>query len=244
MHAVRSLLALSLFACTSAHAGNFNVMPTRVHLDDARSSRLVTIRNDSDEPLRFEVTAEAWADSPDGKMLLEPTDDLVVFPSLLTIEPGEARRLRIGTKSAPGSQEVTYRVFVSELPDLVEGAPGIKVLTRMSLPVFVAPTKALRMGEVSSVQVDGTELAVEVANDGNVHFRVGQVQMVALDADGKQRFAASERGWYVLAGARRVFRMTLPEAICDTSDSIRLRVETERENWDSTVALGPEVCSR
>ena len=245
MHAlVRPVLALlTLAASPAAFAGNFQVSPTRVILDEDHHAVLVTVQNRSSVPLRFEVTAEAWREGLNGETLLEPTTDLVVFPSLLTVGPNSSRRLRIGTSTKATSKELTYRVFVTELPPLRRHAPeGVSVLTRMGIPVFIEPRHQVKQVDVAGVSVDGNTLSVSVENNGNVHARVAEV-VVRGRENGKQTFTASTRGWYVLADSRRLFQLDLPIYACDEASEIEVTLDTHLGPWEGTVPLAPETCT-
>ena len=90
-----------------AAASNFNVNPTQVFLSSKATSALVTVRNDSTDQLRFQLSVFAWDQSPSGELVLTPTDDIVFFPSLLTLGPNEERRVRVGRVTAPGEKEKT-----------------------------------------------------------------------------------------------------------------------------------------
>jgi P pilus assembly chaperone PapD len=62
-----------------AHAATFTVEPTQITLSGRTTSVLLTLRNESTEALRFELSAFKWAQSPAGEMQLEATEDVVFF---------------------------------------------------------------------------------------------------------------------------------------------------------------------
>ena len=106
----------ALLVGASASAATFSVNPTQIYLSGRTTSALLTLRNDSTETLRFQLSAFAWNQSATGEILLEPTQDVVFFPALLTLKQGEERRIRVGSTVSPGAIEKTYRIFVEELP--------------------------------------------------------------------------------------------------------------------------------
>src|SRR5206468_4339846 len=136
-------LALGLLLCLAARASatSFTVTPIQVVLATSTSSTLLTVANQSADTLRLEVSAFAWDQAPDGEMQLTATEDVLFFPSLLTLGPGERRNVRVGAATAAAASEKTYRIFVEELPPPEGGstAPkksGVRILTRMGIPVF------------------------------------------------------------------------------------------------------------
>jgi len=137
---------LALGLASGAAATTYSVSPTRVVLTTAMRSQLVTIKNESDRPLRFQLSMMAWSQDPAGAMQLAPTEDVVYFPSLLTLEKGEERKVRVGTAVPAGSVERSYRLFIEELPpaERPDQSGVVRILTRTSIPSSFSPPSPLR----------------------------------------------------------------------------------------------------
>ena len=110
------VIAAGLALSQAAAAATFTVNPTQVFLNRTTRSALVTIKNETDKPVRFQLTMMAWTQDPGGQMQLAPTSDVVFFPSLLTLNGREERRVRVGAEVPAGPVEKTYRLFIEELP--------------------------------------------------------------------------------------------------------------------------------
>ena len=154
----------------NAHAATFTVEPTQIMLSGRTTSVLLTLRNESTEALRFELSAFTWAQSPSGEMQLEATEDVVFFPSLLTVAPGESRRVRVGSATSSAAREKSYRIFVEELPPANRQGTGVRVLTKMGIPIFVAPSKEVAAATLSGLDLQNGALRFTLTNDGTVHF--------------------------------------------------------------------------
>jgi len=113
---MRTLSRLALFAALwagSALAAGVRVSPILVELTKSQSNAIVSLRNDNDSPVRYEVSAVSWSQDDAGQMKLVPTKDLIVFPQLLTLKAGEERNVRVGvTGEKFGTLEKSYRIFV------------------------------------------------------------------------------------------------------------------------------------
>src|ERR1700722_20328393 len=107
---------VSLAAEPRAWAASFEVSPVALSLSAATTTGIVDVTNLSKDPVRLQVTGFAWRQGPDGEIQLGPTDELTFFPALVSLKPGEDRKIRVGVKAAPGLLEKTYRIFVEELP--------------------------------------------------------------------------------------------------------------------------------
>src|SRR6266513_6406857 len=137
------VLGLVLQAGTLA-ASAFQVTPVRVTFSGP-SSTLLTLKNESDQPLRFQISSFVWSQDPKGAMQLGPTEDIVFFPALLSLNPGEERKVRVAATVAATDVEKTYRIFFEELPPLVKpenAGAQVRILTKMGIPIFVSPGKA------------------------------------------------------------------------------------------------------
>lgn len=236
------LAALSSLTLGSlpAFAGQFTVSPTRVALDEAQQSALVVLTNTGVEPVRFQVTATAWSQDGVQDTMETGTDDLVIFPSLLTLGPGESRRLRVGAATGFGATEGAYRVFVNELPPL-DGSNqvGVKVLTRASIPVFLAPEQATRSPEIVGVTLADGRLSLGIANEGNAHFKLDTVEVSAETADGVPVYTDTERGWYVLSGNTRPYLFELPAAACAQVAQLKVTANVQGSAIEEVFPLAP-----
>ncbi|MEP7124648.1 MAG: fimbria/pilus periplasmic chaperone [Byssovorax sp.] len=238
-------LSFALLQGAPAWAASFEVNPVRVALSSTTSSGLIAVHNLSTEPLRFQAVAYAWTQGPAGDMQLAPTDDVVVFPTMFTIKPGELRNMRIGTVTQPTATEKTYRVFVDELPPLQTQLTSttIRVLTRMAIPVFVGLPTSKPVPRVDGLSVQQGKLAFALRNLGSAFFMARHVRVAGLATDGSTVFTHDLPAWYVLAGGLRAYDDALPDGACS---AVRLTVDVETETTavHSSVALSPGACAR
>ena len=154
----------SLCLPAGAGASTFTVDPTQVFLTAKASSRMLTLRNQSDHPLRFQLTVFGWSQNERGEMDLVPTQDIVFFPTLLTLAPDEERKVRIGVATEFGATEKTYRIFVEELPPLVQPEEGgVTVLTKMGIPIFLRPARAEARADIGALALNDHKLSLRPA---------------------------------------------------------------------------------
>jgi fimbrial chaperone protein len=209
----------------AATAATFTVDPTQIFLSGRTGSVLLTLRNESDETLQFQLSVFAWGQSPSGEMQLEATEDIVFFPTLLTLKPKETRRVRVAGATAQAMSEKTYRIFVEELPPTANTASsGVRVLTKMGIPIFVRPVKEVATATLNDLRQQDGALRFTLANAGTVHV-VPQSIKVRGFAGSNTAFDRELEGWYVLAGGRREFDMAFPKNACAQVTSIVVDIQ-------------------
>ncbi len=209
-----------------ASAATFTVNPTQIFLSGKTTTALLTLRNDSDETLRFQLTAFGWQQTPAGELTLTPTQDVVFFPALLTLAPKEERRIRVGATVPAAAQERTYRIFVEELPSADgQQANAVRVLTKMGIPIFIRPAKEVATADLSGLATAKGSFNFTLANRGSVHFVPQRVAVRASSASGERLFEEELKGWYILAGGRRDFTVAIPADACARVASVTVEVE-------------------
>jgi len=219
--------ALALLAVSaSASAATFTVNPTQIFLSGKTTTALLTLRNESDETLRFQLSAFGWQQSPTGEMALTPTQDVVFFPALLTLGPKEERRIRVGSTVPAAAQERTYRIFVEELPSAAgQKENAVRVLTKMGIPIFIRPAKETATADLRDLALRDGALQFVLDNRGTVHFVPEKVVVRAAGASGERLHEEELKAWYILAGGRRDFAAVIPPAACANVTSLTVEVE-------------------
>jgi fimbrial chaperone protein len=175
------------------------------------------VRNESDQAVRLQLSAFAWAQSLEGEMQLQPTEDVIFFPALLTLEPGQERAVRVGTSAAYGAVEKSYRLFLEELPPqkrAVDEGSAVHVLTKMGIPVFLQPQSVRAQAEFRDVGLTGATLGFVLENGGTVHFVPDLVRVVGLGSTGDTLIDRQLQSWYVLAGSARRFTLSFAAPEC------------------------------
>jgi fimbrial chaperone protein len=241
--ALAAVCAIGAASTSGAAAATFTVEPTQIFLSDRTPSVVMTLRNDSQETLRFELSVLKWHQSPTGEMQLEPTEDVVFFPALLTLGPGESRRVRVGNATTLDVREKTYRIFVEELPPLTQQAGGVRVLTKMGIPIFLRPAKESASATLTNVSQQNGRLHFTLANDGTVHFVPKEIRVRGLIAS-TTTFENRLDGWYVLAGGRREFEMAFPDAECARVTSVLVDVQFGSVSLQESLQTPNGVCAR
>jgi fimbrial chaperone protein len=236
--------AFSSFALERAHASGFEVSPITLTLSANAKSAMLTVTNQSAEPLRFHVTAAAWDQRPDGEMVLTPTTDIMFFPAMLTLNPQEARNLRVGVNVKPGATEKAYRVFVQELPRLVTAdnkeASAVGILTKMGVPVFVQPEAPKTAPTLAGLALRENKLTFAVGNTGTEHFRSETITIRAKDG-AKELFVKELDGWYVLAGRSTSYGVALPPEVCTGLKAVEVVLTSDKGKAAAT--LGNAHCT-
>lgn len=211
----RPIFALLVFLPyqSSALAGLVGVSPVRVSLDDTTRSAVVEISNLGDAPMGIQVDTVSWQQDADGQNVHEPTNDLLAFPPIFTIAPGETQLVRIGQTNEPSAaREQAYRVYFTELP-LSETGPGdgigLTMRLRLGVPVFalpIAPSQPeLRIVETTT---DDDGLRVSLYNSGNAHVLLSDLFAEELDES-----TQSAHRRYLLAGAVQEFSLPIPQDV-------------------------------
>jgi fimbrial chaperone protein len=246
---VSAALACGLARAGTVEAAAFNVKPTQIYLSAKAKSGMLGIRNESAEALRFQLSVFSWSQTAKGEMQLAPTQDIVFFPALLSLAPGEERKIRVGTTVPGGPSERSYRIFVEELPPAVRakdaaGKTEIRVLTRMGVPIFIAPAAAATaaVGQIEPKALRGDKLSFEVRNTGSVHFQIKQARVVGLGASKENLFERSVPGWYVLAGGSRVFEVEPPKGVCARTKALAFKVETDKTTLATELDTRGGIC--
>jgi fimbrial chaperone protein len=199
-------------------ASSFKVTPVQVLLTRGVPTALLTLKNESDRTVRFQASVFEWNQDREGRMQLAHTLDIVFFPTVLSVKPGEERKVRIGTGADFGSQEKSYRIFIEELPELEKAGSSqgsqLQIRTRMGIPIFLRPEKPGEGSQLEAVALRAGVLRFSVRNTGNVHLSLNRIRVRGLGPSGDAQFERESDGWYVLAGGFRDYEIEIPEGKC------------------------------
>jgi fimbrial chaperone protein len=206
------LAALGLGAA-SASADGFQIAPTRLSLDEATRGGVLQLANARDREVRFRVAVHAWRQTDDGEMVLGETDDVRVYPRHLELAAGGRAIIRVLAKPRFGAVEGAYRIVVEEVAR--PAASSAKLRMRIAIPVFLASTEPRRAARIDDLRVSQEgEVSFALANTGSVHLRPRSVEVVGLDAAGREIARARDDGWYVLPGGRLRHELSLGREVC------------------------------
>ena len=164
-------------------------------------------------------------------MTLAPTREVAVFPPLLELAPGESRNLRVGTDAPAGPVERAWRLTVEELPreDAPASGSRVRVLTRVGLPVFLAPAaEPVARGEVDFLERANGKVRFTVRNTGTVRLRPSAVTLSLVSAQGEKVFEKELESWYVLPRGERIYEVEPPSGACERAAEMTVTVQLER----------------
>lgn len=241
----RTMLLAAVAALTAstpaAFAGDFSVSPIRAELKPGAMSETVTVTNHADKPLRVGVRLMSWTQDESGNDVLRESGDLVYFPRQLDFEPSGKRLVRVGAKSPAAATERAYRLFIEEAPsplgDDQRGAQ-VAVYFKFGVPIFLPPAVPKLQADFSEPTVDKGQLAVQVRNTGNVHFRLTTMKL----EDGAG-FSTNVGGWYMLPGTTRKYVAAIPAEVCRKAPRLLLTAEGDGVHYTRDIPITPANCS-
>lgn len=241
-----ALALLAGLAATGACAGQFTVQPTRLELNTVHRSGALTLRNESPAPLSFRIQGLRWTQDDNGQERYGEAPELVYFPRLLTLPPGEAAVIRVGVRQPTEDIERTYRLFIEELAAPSQMAPEgarVRVLMRFGAPVFVRAAAARRQLELTDFELQGPQARWSVRNQGTGHELFKAITLRGIGASGTEVFRQdllAER--YLLAGALRRFETTVPAELCGQLTRLALVITTEQSEVRRDLDVGARSC--
>lgn len=236
-------LITAFFLCLPAlaHAG-FRAMPIKIYFDAKTKTAALNIENDGGKKTTIQLEAVEWSHDEKGTDIYTPARDLIFFPKILTIEPGEQRIVRVGYEGPVGDTERTYRLFLQELPTAQSTESAVNMTLRMGLPVFVKPVKEKPMSSMDLALANGT-LEVNVKNRGNSHIVVNRISAEGTDK-GAQVFLKEIGGWYTHAGNSRIYKIELTEEECLKTGEIRVQATSGNSVMEQKLTVDKGDCAR
>jgi len=200
-------LAILLGLSATAHAGSFSVNPVRVTLTGKEAVAAVTVRNESAEPTVVQLETFSWGQQQ-GKDSLEPTNEVLATPPILTIPPGASRIVRVGLRRpADPQRELTYRLTLREVPPPDPLPQALRVALLISMPIFVDPPRAVAADLHWRVtRTSEGKIRLQAQNTGFAHIQLGKVELTR--ADGGAAVASREMAEYVLPNNSREWLVT------------------------------------
>jgi fimbrial chaperone protein len=194
-------LAFLIWAPAMACAGSFAVNPVRATLSAKQPVSSLLVRNDGAEATVVQLEVVSWSQQ-DGKDVYTPTKEILATPPIFTVQAGGSQVVRVGMRRAADPQrELTYRLFLQEVPPAKRDVQGLQVVLRMGLPVFIMPPSAAApaLRWQASRTPDGA-LKVNLTNNGNAHIQVAKSKLMLANG---QPLATQEVAAYVLSSQSR-----------------------------------------
>lgn len=242
------VVALVVVPWQPAPAATFTVNPTRVSLSAKARSALLTLKNTSDQPVRFQLDVVRWHQNEKGEMSFTPTTEIVFFPKLVTLAPRQERNIRLGTTLPSGSVERAFRIFIEELPPTAAApaasatAPGeVRILTRVGIPIFVEPGQAREELAVGAPELRSGRARFELKNGGNVHAVPTSIKVRGYRGP-DVAFEQDVQSWYILAGGTREYDIVVPREACSTLSAIGVDVELARRVLSERASVQATSC--
>ena len=133
-------------------------------------------------------------------------------PPIITVPPGASRIIRVGLRRAPDPQhELTYRLFLREVPPPEPLAQALRVALLISMPVFVVPPRALAP-EVQwrALRARDGNIRLLARNTGQAHIQLGQLEIAPTDSG--PPIAGRNMAEYLLPDNGREWTIT-PQAV-------------------------------
>ncbi len=216
-------------------ASQVSIVPTGLSLNATKSTDLITLHNDGSTAVSMQLSAYRWDQTPAGTAKLTPTDDVVFFPSIVTVAAKEDRIVRVGAMVPFGATEKCYRLIAEELPPprFQAPAPGgpqkvetrVVVLTRMSIPIFLSPPSQVHQESLEGLSVQNGRLSFRIKNTGNTHVLAGTAMITGWTADNRPLInQQSSRGAYLLPGEPLQDQADLPNPPCNQLRKVAVQV--------------------
>jgi len=175
----------------AVHAMGVQPMVFELEPIGSKSRSVISITNDSNEPISVEAIPHRMSLDQSGHETREPADDdLLIFPPVAIIPAGETQAVQVQYVGDPEiAQSVSYRVSVMQVAVKLEGQSaqsGMAVTSNFHTLLNVSPAGSSANLQVEAI--DATDTAgkwrMTISNSGNRFARLSRTRWT-LQSNGK-----------------------------------------------------------
>ncbi len=229
-----TLAALLALAGPNAFAkGHLQVYPTLVEMQTKAAATRIVLSNTGDEPVSAQVRVFAWTQAGGDDNLVD-TDQIVLSPPIVKIDPGQQQVVRLVRAGAPNTstRDQNYRIVVEELPGAKANVDTVKLRMRYVMPMFV------RAAAPDPAQLDCRVRATALTcnNNGGRAAQLGRTRLI--DAKGHTVELSAGLLGYVLAGSTRQWSLD-PTQLSVVGAELRLNTQLNGQPLSLPLTRGP-----
>lgn len=217
----------------SASAADVRVTPVRIVLTGAAPIASMHVENAGSEEILMQLRLVKWSQR-DGQDGFEPTSDVIANPPGFQLKGGGDQIVRFGLETAVGKDEMTYRVFIDQVPRAEDAkANQVQTVLRISIPVFV-PGTASEPRLVWSL-IPGHPATLRATNGGNAHIEIDGAVVKNVQGD---TLATIGRPAYILAGQTHDWPIG---ALVKTGERVTIQAQTDLQPVAVEVTVSPDA---
>ena len=225
------------------------MVPIKLYLSGERKTATLEVENNGSKAVAIQLSAKVWDQDANGQDYYTNTRSIVFFPKIVRIEAQARQIIRVGyrppQKAVVANNELTFRLFLRELPEQIPGSSMVSTALNIGIPIFVAATsQSVARATLHNPRVNnGAILQLDVHNPSKQHIVVNSISALAKNLRGEVLFNREVRGWYVLPGITRPFQLELPTADCADTAELNIAVRIGEQTLTRVLTNDPLWCS-
>lgn len=234
---ITGLVLFGLCTTPEIHAdGGFQISPIRLSLSQQNPIAVMTVRNNSTTSRAMQLESMQWKQR-DGEDLYKPTREILASPPIFTIPPGETQIVRVGLRREPAhTEELSYRLFLREIPMDTAFTGEVKITMRFGIPVFVTPTQTPAEPQLNwrIRAASQNTLVIEAINDGNAHIQI--THFIITNSTNNTLLTEQQNMQYLLPQQQRKWLIAV-DAIPQSDSRLTITGETDNGAIDAEVVM-------
>lgn len=228
------LAAVFLFflALAPVQAGTLRIDPVRLELSSSQPIAALTIYNDGQQAVLLQTEIMSWSQA-DGEDVYQPSRELLASPPIFSVPAGASQIVRIGLRRpVDSSRELTYRLYLQEVPRTSPERQGAQVVLRIGVPVFIAPSAKAAPQLSWHAGRKGNAIELTLINNGTTHIQLATVEL----RENNMLFASQQLNSYVLPGQTHHWLIE-PEQALKSTDLTTLELKALTDAGEISVEI-------
>lgn len=195
-----------------AFAGSLQISPVRISLTAEKPIAVMTLQNNSDTTSVIQLETVSWQQSM-GEDIYTPTREILATPPIFSVPPRGTQIVRVGLqRKLDNNSEISYRLFLQEVPAATNNDGQVKVVLRFGIPIFVPPFDTIHKTPLAwrAVIASKNTLRIEAINHGNAHVQISGFSLIDVNDHG---LIAEQQGMeYLLSKQKRHWMVSTVQA--------------------------------